>query len=117
VRTIVKVRQQPHGMTYIGSLTLPFRDFCFIVKAQCREHGETGVREAIVFHLLAREGRLPKDPKERFNMASISDEERHDARFPNHPLSRLRRLMRHLESTAALDDATAAAEPFPLPTT
>lgn len=27
VRTIFKSPQQPRGMTYIGSLTLPFRDF------------------------------------------------------------------------------------------
>src|SRR3954468_1664875 len=45
IRQIIKVRQQPHGMTYLGSITLPFRDFSYVIKAQCEERGMTGARE------------------------------------------------------------------------
>ncbi len=45
---IVKAPHKPHGMTYIGSLTFPFRNFSFVLKALCMEHGVTGMREAVV---------------------------------------------------------------------
>ena len=45
---IVKAPQKPHGMTYIGSLTFPFRNFSFVLKAVCVEHGTPGMREAVV---------------------------------------------------------------------
>ena len=48
VRTIFKSPQQPTGMTYLGSITLPFRDFSYVMKVQCRETGMTGVRDAAV---------------------------------------------------------------------
>src|SRR5262249_49717728 len=35
VRTIFKVPQEPHGMAYLGSITLPFRDFSYVIKVQC----------------------------------------------------------------------------------
>jgi hypothetical protein len=48
VRTIFSVPQQPSGRTYIGSLTVPFRDFSFVFKCQCPERGMTGSKEAIL---------------------------------------------------------------------
>ena len=39
VRTILSVPQQPSGRTYVGSLTVPFRDFSFVIKCQCGERG------------------------------------------------------------------------------
>ena len=48
IRTIIKMPQQPTGMTYIGSFTLPFRDFSYVVKVECPERGVTGFRDAMV---------------------------------------------------------------------
>jgi hypothetical protein len=48
LRQIIKVPQEPHGMVYLGSLILPFRDFSLMVKVQCHERGTTGIREAVV---------------------------------------------------------------------
>ena len=48
VRLITKVPQHPHGMTYLGSITLPFRDFSYVLKIQCAEQGTTGIRDSIV---------------------------------------------------------------------
>src|SRR4051794_29219746 len=42
IRLILKSPQQPHGLTYVGSLTIPFRDFSYVLKVQCQELGPTG---------------------------------------------------------------------------
>src|SRR5438876_932350 len=39
LRTIFKFPQQPHGMSYVGSWTLPRRSFSFAVKISAAEHG------------------------------------------------------------------------------
>ena len=39
-RTIIKVPKQPTGMTYVGAITLPFRDLSFVVEIQCDEIGD-----------------------------------------------------------------------------
>jgi hypothetical protein len=49
VRTVLSVPQQPSGRTYLGSLTVPFRDFSFVLKCQCAELGDTGIKEALLF--------------------------------------------------------------------
>ncbi len=41
--TIVKIPAGTRWDTYIGSITLPFRDFSYVLKTQCEEHGVTGV--------------------------------------------------------------------------
>jgi hypothetical protein len=58
VRTMVKVPQQPSGMTYVGAITLPFRDFSYVVKVQCPEAGTTGVRDAIILDRMLAAGRV-----------------------------------------------------------
>lgn len=47
VRQIVKVPQEPSGMTYIGSVTAPFRDFSFVLKIEAKEEGMTGIRDNV----------------------------------------------------------------------
>jgi hypothetical protein len=39
IRLILKSPQKPHGMTYVGSIIVPFRDFSFVVKCHCMERG------------------------------------------------------------------------------
>jgi hypothetical protein len=43
---IVRPYRKSLGSLYIASVTLPFRDFSFVLRAQCEEHGITGMREA-----------------------------------------------------------------------
>ena len=45
VRAIFKFPQKPSGMSYLASLTLPFRNFSYVLKVQCEEAGMTGVRD------------------------------------------------------------------------
>src|SRR5438128_12287185 len=49
VRAIFKFPQSPSGMTYLGAVTIPFRDCSFVLKWQCLERGMTGVRDAVAF--------------------------------------------------------------------
>ena len=35
IRMVLKIPRQPHGITYLGSLTIPFAEFSFVIKMQC----------------------------------------------------------------------------------
>lgn len=48
IRTVVSFPQQPSGRVYLGGLTVPFRDFGFVLKCQCSEHGDTGLKAAVL---------------------------------------------------------------------
>lgn len=114
VRTIFKAPQQSSGMTYIGSLTLPFRDFSYVVKVQCAEHGVTGTREAVILNTLMASGQItlngsvdgkipgwmqdPYDPKaDAPLLRNLAEDEQYDAQFPEHPLSRVRSVLRQVQ--------------------
>jgi hypothetical protein len=110
VRAIFKVPQSPSGMTYLGALTIPFRDCSFVLKWQCREQGTTGIRDAAVFAVISppfdeetgRPQGWAEDPYERSHrgqgLRNRSDDEAWDPQFPAHPLSRLRSYLRALTS-------------------
>jgi len=128
VRQCVKVPQQPSGMTYLGSLTLPFRDFSFVLKIQSEELGVTGVREAVLFneklgsgevHLHPDGGDIAgwmKDPYDATRTSglarSLADDDEHDERFPDHPLSRARLFLSAAEPSIIVSDTIRAAPPF-----
>ncbi len=83
------------------------------------ERGTTGVREAVVTTKLLNERRLTieqyksswaQDPYEpgyrgvdRRTLRYVSDDERYDAEFPEHPLTKVRRVLRALLGTTGLD--------------
>jgi hypothetical protein len=116
IRLLIKVPQKPHGMMYQGVLTLPFRDFSFVVKIQCQETGTTGIRETILFEKRMRAGDTPQigGPGPVFPDWN-PDAPEHDLSFPTHPISRLRRLLGHVMSTATLDPSVRELPGFPLP--
>lgn len=125
LRVIVRTPQEPSGMTYIGSITLPYRDCSFVVKAQCAEEGMTGVREAVVMDELAhssgttldaihRAWRLqPEDPLGRTALPrNLAEHEDYDRQFPTHPLSRLRQVLRTVQDSVTLAPELVELEPF-----
>jgi len=74
LRQIIKVPQQPHGMIYVGSLLLPFRDFSFVIKVPCQEHGTTGIRDAIILAEARNDGRVTFEPdREEFLQGWMHD--------------------------------------------
>ena len=94
VRTILSAPQQPSGRTYVGSLTMPFRDFSFVVKCQCPEHGHTGLKAARPFH----RSRAANEPMTieggRFHIPGFDvDDPKHDAEFSHDPVARARRVL------------------------
>ena len=125
VRAIIKTPQSPSGMTYIGSYSVPRRDFSFVLKAQCQERGLTGLREAAVFGQEAaglgydEQGIIigwsadPYDPTFKEGaLRNLAEDERYDTEFPNHPLSRLRRYLAEIEPTIRFSTAFKNAAPF-----
>jgi len=130
VRTIIKVPQQPTGMTYLGSLTFPFRDFSFVIKVQCLERGVTGWCEAMVLDESLGSGEIVKDDNKKTGpipggapaagdpaflsrfTGNRSEEEKYDQRFPTHPLLKVRLLLRHLQVTICVADEIRNAPNF-----
>lgn len=112
VKTIFKIPQEPTGMTYLASLTIPFAKYSYVVKIQAPEIGMTGMRDTAIVAQLMGEGKIsadenglqgwfrdPYDPTfTKGTVMNQSEEEIYDATFPNHPLSEARKLMRIVEA-------------------
>ena len=132
-RTIVKVPQQPTGMTYLGSITLPFREFSYVIKVQCEEWGVTGMREAAVLAELIDKGEVTLDPEgeggqipgwardpydasaEAPLLLNRAEAEEYDRRFPEHPLSRLRPVLNHIQGTLRVAEEVKREPRFEYP--
>jgi len=128
VRTLFKAAQQPTGRTYLGALTFPYRDFSYVLKAQCEELGMTGIRDTTVGTKLMASGDIgldsesgmmtgwlddPYDPSETGPMTRNKSElPEYDARFPDHPLSRARWVLNHLERTVAINETIKSQPAF-----
>ena len=128
VRSMFKLQQMRAGLAYIGSYTLPRKVCSVVVKIQCMEHDTAGLRETVVMDEEIARGEevaldnngIPKDwAADPYDpgfkgglLRTLSDDERYDGRFPDHPLSRLRRYMRAIESTIAISPEFSAMEPF-----
>jgi len=120
VRTLFKTAQEPAGRTYLGALTLPFQQFSYVLKVQCEEPGITGMRDTLVLTDLMHSGETdidattgvlaewlddPYDLHEAGPMTrNRSERPEFDSRFPDHPLSRARWVLDHLERTVIVDD-------------
>ena len=105
-------------MTYVASLAVPFDKSLLEVLITATEDSITGVREALITHELMlaagasekeqlRRNVFPIEWKfERYHPGTrgdlsylLSDDEKYDASFPHHPLTRVRRWLRHIERT------------------
>lgn len=107
IRTIFKFPQQPHGMFYVASLTLPFEQFSYVIKTQCHEHGTTGIRESVVMSQLFGEGKF-----DLAELPKISEDEKYDPMFPEHPLSRSRAYLKTIIQTLNLTPEIQQSPPF-----
>jgi hypothetical protein len=127
VRTIFKAPQKPSGMVYVGAFTLPFRDFSYVVRAQCNEHGMTGVRDSTVFQSMMQSGEVEMDEARHVRgwsqdpydasasaqlMRNRSEDEKYDEQFPDHPLSRLRRILAQIEKSLRISSGVKAKPAF-----
>jgi hypothetical protein len=115
IRVITRSHQAPSGARYDGILTIPFKDFTYVIKVKSPETGTTGVREAVLTASRMATGEIPNltghgPVFEGWN----PDAPDFDTAFPAHPISRLRKLLAHIASSALVDDAVRAAQPFGL---
>jgi hypothetical protein len=99
-------------LKYLGMLVLPATTGSWVWSVMCGERNMTGLREGAVTQELFSSGRLtnesyesswaqdPYDPDyrgvDRSSLRSMSDAEEYDARFPEHPLSKVRRELKKL---------------------
>jgi hypothetical protein len=104
---------------YTGMLIVPAAEDSLVWTMVAGECGTTGVREAIVTSQLFTTGELKpedyertwsKDPYEasfsgvdRSVLRSISDDPSYDSEFPDHPLSRVRRILSELPTCFRLN--------------
>lgn len=107
VQTIFKIKQEPTGMTYLASLTIPFKNYSYVIKITAPELGMTGMRDTVIS---ARWFEDPNndnqswmaDPYDPMVSEGVpmnkSEEEQYDAQFPNHPLSQARKLLKAIEA-------------------
>jgi hypothetical protein len=114
IKTIIKIPQQPRGMAYIGSLTLPFSTCSFVLKVHAVEAGMTGLREAMVADKLLRAGNFDmdnwdSDPYDKDLktgvLMNLAEAENYDVDFPDHPLSRVKDLLNKIEKGFQADPA------------
>ncbi len=129
IKSIFKYRQTPSsrrsslGMVYIGLYIFPLAELHYLLKVQCCEYGTTGLREAAVAIQQPRpapgEYKMISSMQEflaHLNQQEVqhtpADDERYDSSFPDHPLSRLRGYLKHLEETLLVDESVKIAQPF-----
>src|SRR5262249_1454768 len=107
---------QPSGRTYVGSLTVPFRDFSFVLKCQCAEGGPTGFKEALLLDRSLAAGEPMKIEDGQFHIPGWDpDAERYDAEFPDHPVARARRVLAHVAGSLVVADEIRKLPGFSLP--
>jgi hypothetical protein len=124
LKIINKHPQEPSGVLYQGAYIVPRQAFSYVLKLQCAEWGTTGVREAVVAARMLQSGELvigpngtvsgwPMSSQDAVNAKpNPAEDERLDAEFPDHPLSRLRNHLRRLEPTIQVADFIKQASPF-----
>lgn len=121
IKTLFKISQEPTGISYLASLSFPFKNYSFVIKIQSLEYGMTGVREAEITDSLLQNKELTvfedsylewaRDPyKKDFNeglLMNLSEQEIYDSLYPNHALSKARKMLNTLESNLKFDSELA----------
>jgi hypothetical protein len=114
---VLGIPQLSRAVIYVGSLTIPFAEFSFVIKMQCEERGTTGVREAVLLDKALGTGAVTFDAGGKLKGDLNSDDACHDNQFPNHPLSRLRREFALITASLQIQEATQTEKRFELPPT
>lgn len=105
--SLIYKRLQTPGYIFTGQLFILLNGESFVWTVVAGERGTTGLREAVVTAELLNAGKLtdcdrqwaedPYDPAyrgvDRSVLRFISDDQCYDERFPDHPLSRVRRVL------------------------
>lgn len=126
IKTIFKIKQEDSGITYMASLTIPFKSCSYVIKIQAPEIGLTGVRERIIADQLLKQSIIKKEKEdytgwsndpylENFTQGlpmNLSEKEEYDQDFPDHPLSVSRKLIAQIESGIELKEVLKEVKKF-----
>lgn len=114
------------AMYYVGILWVPFASYTYQLNVEAFERGTTGLREATISALEPPPPMPPPDQIEivkdidalfaKFREAPVralgADDERHDAMFPEHPLSQVRARLRAILTQLTLTGGVSDFAPF-----
>ena len=126
IKTIFKIPQTPSGITYLASLTIPFKKCSYVIKIQAAEVGTTGMRDALVADEYLKKGKIsarpdgfenwfadPYDPSfKEGTLMNCSEKTAYDSKFPAHPLSQARSLLTEIESQITFAAELARCKKF-----
>ncbi len=116
IKTIFKFPQEPSGLTFLASYTIPRDSFSFVLKLTCPERGMTGLRESVILDKALGEGIVdvatrkgwffdPYDPEFKAPLLSnLADKQEYDAQFPNSPLSRARKGLKEIKENVEFSE-------------
>ncbi len=126
IKTLFKFPQPERGMSYLASLTVPFRSCSYVIKLQVPETGIMGTREAIVSEQLLRENKISstkedsnwsKDPYDdtyrKGTLMNVAESPLYDLEFHDHPLSLARLWLGQVEKGVVFDKKISQLTPFP----
>jgi len=123
--SVIYKRLRKPAYVYTGMLFAPAAEPPQVWTIVAEERGTTGVREALITTELFNAGRMtiedyerswatdPYDANyhavDRSVLRFVSDDEAYDERFPQHPLSKVRRILATLPSSVAVKPTEEAA--------
>ncbi|SDG17998.1 hypothetical protein SAMN05216553_10644 [Lentzea fradiae] len=107
---------QPNGQAFVCSFTIPKANCSAVLQLAALERGMTGAREAVLAAEIGFQDWVMQHPYAPELQGVLpfhaGDHPQHDARFPDHPLSRVRAWAHHVVRTARVDPQFAALPPF-----
>lgn len=118
IKTLFKISQEPTGISYLASLTFPFKNHSFVIKIQALEFGMTSKRETETTNYLLKNKELTpsgdsyleweRDPyKSDFKeglLMNLSEQKKYDSVYANHALSKARQLLNEIENNLKFDE-------------
>jgi len=110
VKTILKIPQDPSGMTYLASLTFPFKSCSFVIKIQAPELGDTGTRDTFIANGFLREGKVSVIDGETQIDGWASDP--YDPTFTKGTLTLARKLISEIEKGLIFHEDMKNEKPF-----
>jgi hypothetical protein len=104
------------GLMFVAALTVPKATGSVVLQVLCQEGNTSGIRESMVSAQIGFENCFPPHPYapglQGMLPWNVADDQRWDAQFPEHPLSRARAWAHRTIRTARVDPNFARLPPF-----